>query len=85
MSGWEDLENESAPFEPDQAGVDLNLQMAKAFATDEGQKVLAWLREFYLEQPCWQPGADQSLGAFREGQNSVIRDIENRIRKAKNQ
>jgi len=47
--------------------------------------VLAWMREFYLEHPCWQPGADQSLGLFREGQNSVIRDIENRIRKAKNQ
>jgi len=55
---WEDLENELPPHEPNQAGVDLNLQMAKAFASDE---------------------------AFREGQNSVIRDIENRIRKAKNQ
>ena len=85
MSGWDDLEAEPAAFEPDQDRVDLNLQMAKTFASAEGQKVLAWLREFYLEHPCWQPGADQSLGAFREGQNSVIRDIENRIRKAKNQ
>ncbi len=81
---WDDLE-EAPAFESEQPVVDLNLQMAKTFATDEVQKVLAWLREFYLEQPCWQPGADQSLGAFREGQNSVIRDIENRIRKAKNQ
>jgi len=84
MSGWEDLENESAPFEPSQAGVDLNLQVARTFATDEGKMVLAWFRDFYLEQPCWQPGADQSMGLFREGQNSVIRDIENRIRKARN-
>ena len=82
---WEDLENESASPEPNQAGVDLNLQMAKTFARDEGQMVLAVVRGVYLEQPCWQPGADQSLGMFREGQNSVIRDIENRIRKAKNQ
>ena len=80
---WEDLETAPA-YEPDQAGVDLNLQMARAFATDEGKMVLAWLRDFYLEQPGWQPGADQSLGLFREGQNSVIRDIENRIRKARN-
>ena len=84
MSGWEDLENESAPFEPNQAGVDLNLQVARTFATDEGKMVLAWFRDFYLEQPCWQPGADQAMGLFREGQNSVIRDIENRIRKARN-
>ena len=56
---------------------------ARTFGTDEGKRVLAWMREFYLEQPCWQPGTDQSLGVFREGQNSVIRDIETRIRKAK--
>jgi len=83
MSGWDDLEAEPTAFEPDQDRVDLNLQVAKTFASVEGQKVLAWLREFYLEQPCWQPGSDSSLGMFREGQNSVVRDIENRIRKAK--
>jgi hypothetical protein len=81
--GWDDLEAEPAAFEPDQDRIDLNLQVAKTFASAEGQKVLAWLREFYLEQPCWQPGSDSSLGVFREGQNSVVRDIENRIRKAK--
>jgi hypothetical protein len=82
MAGWDDLEG-SEPFEPDQKGVDLNLMFARTFGTDEGKRVLAWMREFYLEQPCWQPGTDQSLGVFREGQNSVIRDIETRIRKAK--
>lgn len=81
---WDDLE-EAPAFEQEQTGIDLNLQMAKTFASDEGQKVLAWLREFYLERPCWQPGSESSVGMFREGQNSVIRDIENRIRKAKNQ
>jgi len=82
MAGWDDLEG-SEEFEPDQKGVDLNLMFARTFGTDEGKRVLAWMREFYLEQPCWQPGTDQSLGVFREGQNSVIRDIETRIRKAK--
>lgn len=82
MSGWDDLEG-LAEFEPDQKGVDLNLMFARTFSTDEGKKVLAWMREFYLENPCWEPGADTSLGVFREGQNSVIRDIETRMRKAK--
>ena len=82
MSGWDDLEG-SAEFEPDQKGVDLNLMFARTFSTDEGKKVLAWMRDFYLENPCWEPGADTSLGVFREAQNSVIRDIETRMRKAK--
>lgn len=82
MAGWDDLEG-SAEFEPDQKGVDLNLMFARTFSTDEGKKVLAWMRDFYLENPCWEPGADTSLGVFREGQNSVIRDIETRMRKAK--
>lgn len=81
---WEDLE-EAAPPEPGQATIDINLLMARTFGSDEGQKVLAWMREFYLEQPCWQPGADASLGQWREGQNAVIRDIEARIRKARNE
>jgi len=82
MAGWDDLEG-SQEFEPDQKGVDLNLMFARTFSTDEGKKVLAWMRDFYLEQPCWELGADTSLGVFREGQNSVIRDIETRMRKAK--
>ena len=82
MAGWDDLEG-SEEFEPDQKGVDLNLMFARTFGTDEGKRVLAWMREFYLEHPCWQPGTDQCLGVFREGQNSVMRDIETRIRKTK--
>ena len=82
MAGWDDLEG-SEEFEPDQKGVDLNLMFARTFSTDEGKKVLAWMRDFYFEQPCWEAGADKTLRLFREGQNSVIRDIETRMRKAK--
>jgi hypothetical protein len=45
--------------------------------------VLAWLRETYLENPSWQPGAESSYGFYREGQNAVIRDIEKRIKRIK--
>lgn len=85
MSGWDDLEGGAQAIELDQKHIDINLLIARAFSTEEGQKVLAWLRENYLEQPCWQPGTDSSFGIFREGQNNVIRDIELRIRRAKNQ
>ena len=83
MSGWDDLESDFAPVEQDQKQIDMNILMARTFGTDYGKKVLAWMRQFYLEQPCWQPGADASFGQWREGQNAVIRDIEARIRKAK--
>ena len=81
---WEDLEEQSTFPEPDQRGKDINILITRTFAGDEGQKVLAWLREFYLDRPSWQPGADSSFGHWREGQNSVIRDIEARIKKATN-
>lgn len=82
---WEDLEATPQPMQADQVSVDLNILVARVFGTDEGKKVLAWMRGFYLEQPCWQPGADASLGQWREGQNSVVRDIEARIRKSRNE
>ena len=62
---------------------DLDILIARTFSTENGQKVLAWLREAYLENPSWQPGAESSFGFFREGQNSVIRDIEKRIKRIK--
>ena len=81
---WEELEAQVKPLELDQKTVDINILIARTFGTDNGKKVLAWLREVYLEQPCWQPGADASFGQWREGQNTVIRDIEARIRKSRN-
>jgi hypothetical protein len=83
MSGWQDIDEQAGLIQDDQAD-DINLLVAKTFGTDAGQKVLAWMRDFYIERPCWEPGADSSLGQWREGQNSVIRDIEARIRKARN-
>lgn len=84
MSGWDDLEQ--MPLEPEEAqSMNIDLLMARTFSTEEGKKVLAWMRDRYLERPCWQPGAEASIGQWREGQNAVIRDIEARIRKAKSQ
>lgn len=85
MSGWDDLEGGTQAIELDQKHQDINLLFARTFGTEEGQKVLVWLRDNYLEQPSWQPGTDSSFGQWREGQNSVIREIEARIKRAKNQ
>lgn len=87
MAGWDDLE---ALPTVDAAEVvskrqELDRLMQRVFGTDDGKKLLRWMREAYLENPSWQPGADNSYGYWREGQNAVIRDIEMRIRRAINE
>lgn len=84
MSGWDDLDEQVRLEAVDDETDDLNLLVAKTFGSDAGQKVLAWMRDFYLERPCWEPGAEASLGYWKSGQQAVIRDIEARIRKARN-
>jgi len=79
---WDELEaNITIP--EDRKRDDLDILIARTFSTENGQKVLAWLRETYLENPSWQPGAESSYGFYREGQNAVIRDIEKRIKRIK--
>ena len=79
---WEEIEPMNV-VAIDRKKEDLDILIARTFSTENGQKVLAWLREAYLENPSWQPGAESSFGFFREGQNSVIRDIEKRIKRIK--
>lgn len=79
---WDEIEPDVSIPE-DRKRDDLDILIARTFSTENGQKVLAWLRETYLENPSWQPGAESSYGYYREGQNAVIRDIEKRIKRIK--
>lgn len=79
---WDDLE-QKVDIPHDHKRDDLDILIARTFSTENGQRVLAWLRESYLENPSWQPGAESSFGYYREGQNSVVRDIEKRIKRIK--
>ena len=79
---WDEIEPDVIVPE-DRKRDDLDILIARTFSTENGQKVLAWLRETYLENPSWQPGAESSYGYYREGQNAVIRDIEKRIKRIK--
>jgi hypothetical protein len=44
---------------------------------------MKWLRATLLEQPVALPGSDPSYAFYREGQNSIVRDLEARIQKAR--
>jgi len=60
----------------------LDISFKKTFTSEDGKKVLEYLRKVTIEQPSWTPGADPSYGYSREGQNSIVREIEQRIRRA---
>lgn len=62
---------------------DLDILIARTFDSFEGRKVLEWLRATTIEQPAWVPGLDASHGYAREGQNSLVREIERRIKRTK--
>ena len=65
------------------SGPELDRLYFKTFNTEAGRKVLKHLRSKTIEQPSWFPGEDPSHGFAREGQNSIIRDIELRMKRSK--
>lgn len=84
MSGWEDLESEPADIrEVTQQREDLARLCLRVFGTEDGIKLLAWLRDMYVNVPIAVPGTDSSHAFFAEGQRTVVRDIEARINQAR--
>ena len=85
MAGWDDLDQ---PLPLDvrdvkQARDDLDRLTLRVFGNEDGQKLLKWLRDAILEQPVALPGSDSSYAYYREGQNSIVRDIEARLIRAR--
>jgi hypothetical protein len=61
---------------------DIDRLYLRVFGSDDGQELLSHLRSLTIEQPTWYPGEEASHGYAREGQNSLVREIERRIRRA---
>ena len=81
--GWEgltDLEVDNKPPGPSE----LDKIFFRTFQTEDGEKVLQYLKTCTIDQPTWTPGADASHGYLREGQTSIIREIINRLRRCNN-
>jgi hypothetical protein len=83
MSGWDDIEGMQQSLQP-QVSSDKDKLCLKVFGPEDGQRLLAWLREITIEQPCWGPGSDPSYGYFLEGRCSLVKEIEARIKRARN-
>ena len=70
--------------EQNKAQYEENIHFQRTFTSPNGKKVLEWLTKYTLETPTWWPGQDTSRGFFREGQNSLVRQIISKIEQAKN-
>jgi len=83
--GWEGLETQQTDIRDEmQRREDLNKLCFRVLASsEEGKKLMVWLRQTIIEHPVAVPGADPSYAFYREGQCSVVRDLENRIKLSK--
>tara|TARA_Y100001938_G_scaffold53580_2_gene74913 strand:- start:4388 stop:4687 length:300 start_codon:yes stop_codon:yes gene_type:complete len=81
--GWDGVDADNEPIRLKNMDLqrDMDIQFHRCFTTEAGKKVLEHLRSITIEQPAWVPGADASFGYAREGQNSLVREIEQRIRR----
>lgn len=81
---WEDLENPPADIrDVKQQREDLARLCLRVFSTEDGQKLLDWLQQIYVDVPVAVPGADPSFAFFADGQRTVIRDLIARINSAR--
>lgn len=83
---WDELEAIGKPAdirEVTQQREDLARLTLRVFGTEDGQKLLQWLRDVYVNVPIAVPGTDSSHAYFAEGQRTVVRDIEARINQAR--
>jgi len=80
--GWDGVNSTVEPFRQDKNEQrDLDTCFAQCFQTESGKKVLEYFEKITIDQPAWIPSADPSYGYAREGQNSIIREIKQRIRR----
>ena len=82
MSDWDSLLKAPEAREA-AAASDLDKLHLRVFSTRDGKKLVSYLRGITIEQPTWYPGEDASHGYAREGQNSLIREIERRMHRAR--
>ena len=75
--GWEGVNAQSPVPDPETEGfqADLDRSIARVLETDDGRVMIDWLCAAFLHQPTWAPGYSTDFGFFREGQNTLIREI----------
>jgi hypothetical protein len=83
---WDELEQLGQTEdirEAKQQREDLARLCLRVFSSEDGQKLLEWLRQMYVDVPIAVPGTDASYAYFADGQRAVVRDLEARVKQAR--
>ena len=83
--GWQGVEAESplpVPETESQQGK-VDRALAHILDTPDGEVLYSWLENNFLLQPTWAPAYDTDFGFFREGQNTLIREMIHRAARAR--
>ena len=78
MAGWDDIETIS---QTKTEVTEIDKLCVRVLNTEDGKKLLHWLRQQTIERPAWLPGLDSSNGFYQEGRSSVVRELETKIRR----
>jgi hypothetical protein len=78
MAGWDDIE---AISQTKTEVTEIDKLCVRVLNTEDGKKLLNWLRQQTIERPAWLPGLDSSNGFYQEGRSSVVRELETKIRR----
>lgn len=82
---WDDLEQPPTDVRGvQQKRDDTDRLFLRVLGNEDGKQLMAWLRQHYVEPPVATPGVDASFAHYREGQRSIVQDIEARLRRAIN-
>lgn len=90
--GFDDFEASMTPEQKEEferlerEAYELSVAFKKTFDTPTGRKVLKYLRDMTIENATWQASLGMEKGVphgfAREGQNALVRHIEERIEQA---
>jgi hypothetical protein len=85
MEGWDSLRQaDNTDFKKKLTDADDFARIClRAFTTEEGQKVMEWLEETYVDVPVAVPGSDPSYAFYAEGCRNVVRDLQRKIKHAR--
>lgn len=82
LGEWDVFDEERPGQDGPDRRYELDATFRRLFTTPEGIEVLEHLRAATLLQPTWNPNLGPNHGYAREGQNSIVRYIEQRMRRA---
>jgi hypothetical protein len=83
---WDELDAIGQPTDirdVEQKREDIARLTLRVFSSEDGQKLLQWLKDMYVNVPIAVPGTDPAHAFFAEGQRTVVRDILVRINTAR--